>query len=324
MAAHKTNLTFQASGGNREYKSDLFGMLMEIPEYALDTYNGINATSYDDPADIEYCRLEHSFSLTLRNDASFLIHMHLNLYGHQSTYSPNLPLRGLIYFTDILRDYVKQQNLFGRKTITIPTPHFVVFYNGTEARPEVETLKLSSAFAQATDHPELELTCRIYNINPEIHPAVLTKCRVLREYMFLVDTIRELLSSGILLEDAINQGIDLCMKEHVLEDFLREHRAEVTKVMTLDYTFEKQLEYEKRDSYEDGVEQGIARGLEQGLEQGLDQGLEQGLEQGLNQGLASSVRFLKDYLPTPEAIWERIHQDPNYANVSLDEIKQYY
>ena len=199
---------------------------------------------------------------------------------------------------------MKQQNLFGRKTITIPTPHFVVFYNGIEARAEVETLKLSSAFAQATEHPELELTCRIYNINPEIHPAVLTKCRVLREYMFLVDTIRKLLAAGISLEDAINQGIDICMKEHVLEDFLRKHRAEVTKVMTLDYTFEKQLEYEKRDSYEDGVEQG--------------------LEQGLNQGLASSIRILKDFLPTPEAIWVRIHQDPNYTNVSLEEIKQYF
>ena len=188
MTAHNTTLSMRKNGGNREYKSDLFSMLMEVPEYALDTYNGINATSYDDPADIEYCRLEQSFSLTLRNDASFLIHMHLNLYGHQSTYNPNMPLRGLIYFTDILRDYVKDQNLFGRKSITIPTPHFVVFYNGTEIRPEVETLKLSSAFAHTTNTPELELTCRIYNINPDIHPVVLTKCRVLREYRLYIST----------------------------------------------------------------------------------------------------------------------------------------
>ena len=114
--------------------------------------------------------------------------------------------------------------------------------------------------------------------------------------MILVDTIRKLLASGCSLENAIHQGIDICINQHVLEESLKTHRAEVTKIMTLDYTFEKQIEYEKRDSYQDGVEQ----------------------------GMESTIHILKDYLPTPEAIWERIHQDPNYTNVTLEEVKQYY
>lgn len=28
--------------GNREYKSDVFAMLMEVPEYALEIYNVLN------------------------------------------------------------------------------------------------------------------------------------------------------------------------------------------------------------------------------------------------------------------------------------------
>lgn len=38
----------------------------------------------------------------------------------------------------------------------IPVPHFVVFYNGKEEVPEQYDLRLSDAFEQETEHPEIE------------------------------------------------------------------------------------------------------------------------------------------------------------------------
>ncbi len=38
---------------NREYKSDVFSMLMENKAYALNVYNALNESSYDDPEQIE-------------------------------------------------------------------------------------------------------------------------------------------------------------------------------------------------------------------------------------------------------------------------------
>ena len=43
---------------NREYKSDVFTMLMETPEDALEIYNVLNASHYDDPAQIRIMKLE--------------------------------------------------------------------------------------------------------------------------------------------------------------------------------------------------------------------------------------------------------------------------
>ena len=40
----------------------------------------------------------------------------------------------------------KGKNIYGRRLVKIPTPHFVVFYNGEEEQPEVQELKLSDAF----------------------------------------------------------------------------------------------------------------------------------------------------------------------------------
>ena len=56
--------------GNREYKSDVFGMLMEEPGYALEVYNALNHSDYRDPGLVEVCSLERGISLSVRNDAA--------------------------------------------------------------------------------------------------------------------------------------------------------------------------------------------------------------------------------------------------------------
>lgn len=95
--------------GNREYKSDVFSMMLRIPEYALDVYNAMNGSDYTNAELIEIILLENGISLSIRNDASFFISNYLNLYEHQSTYSPNAPLRFLIYLTNLMKDIVEKE-----------------------------------------------------------------------------------------------------------------------------------------------------------------------------------------------------------------------
>lgn len=82
----------------------------------------------------------------------------LSLYEHQSTYCPNMPLRDLLYFASIIQKRIKAQkrDIYGGKILKIPVPHFVVFYNGKEEVPEQYDLRLSDAFEQETEHPEIE------------------------------------------------------------------------------------------------------------------------------------------------------------------------
>ena len=57
------------------------------------------------------------------------------LYEHQSTVNPNMPLRDLFYVTDILQKGGFDKDLYGSKLIKIPSPRFVVFYNGVTYQP---------------------------------------------------------------------------------------------------------------------------------------------------------------------------------------------
>ena len=257
------------SNGNREFKSDVFSMLMEIKKYAMSVYNCLNDTNFTNLDDLEVHTLDKGVSLTVRNDAAFVVDASLSIYEHQSTVCPNMPVRNLIYYTTIVSKLLKKKNIYGKKLIKIPIPKFVVFYNGDEEQPEEYDMKLSDAFEKETDNPELELVCKVYNINFGKNKYLLDRCPVLKEYMIFVDYVRlYLIEYGYEdLEKAINQAIDRCIQEDILADFLKENRAEVVKVTQLDYTFDRQITMEREEAREEGRAEGRAEGEALGTQQ---------------------------------------------------------
>lgn len=82
---------------NRKHKDKVFVMVFKRPEDLLDLYNGLNKSHYDNPDDLEITTLEDAIYIHMKNDISFLIDNTLNLWEHQSSYNPNMPVRGLSY-----------------------------------------------------------------------------------------------------------------------------------------------------------------------------------------------------------------------------------
>jgi hypothetical protein len=281
---------------NREYKSDVFSMLMQDKKNAMELYNGLNGTSYDDPERLELFQLDKGISMSLYNDASFIIDMHMNLYEHQSTYNPNIPLRNLIYFVMLIQKLVRNRDLYGRRLIRIPTPHFVVFYNGMEERPEVEELRLSASYFHAEKQPELELKCIVYNINPGYNEELIQRCGVLRGYRYFVERARLYTTQYNNLTQAIEEAVDDCIRNHVLEDFFREHRAEVIKVEPLDYTWERREELIRKEEYEEGQKS----------------------------GLIALVNSLKKLLPDFTSVYQAVVENESYADVTEEEVRKFY
>ena len=251
---------------NREYKSDVFSMLMEDKANALEVYNALNGSAFTDPEVVEIVQLEKGVSLSIRNDASYIIDMNFCLYEHQSTYNRNMPLRSMIYFVNALDDWLKENghDLFGRKRIMIPTPHFVVFYNGVEKRPEYEEMRLSQSFYHQMEEPEIELVCKAYNINPQNNQELKRKSIVLAGYTYFVEKVRENQKKNMSLAEAIDAAIEDCIQNHILEDFFRSRKDEVRKMTHLDYTWEKREKLIRKEEYEDGRAAGRAEGRAEG------------------------------------------------------------
>ena len=149
---------------NRNYKDRLFKLVFEKKEDLLQLYNAINDTDYDNPDDIEVNTLEDVVYMGMKNDISFLITDVLNLYEHQSTFSPNMPLRGLLYFARLYQKIVgNEKKIYSGRLIELPYPQFVVFYNGTAQEPKRMELKLSDAFPKWCNKENAALECRANN-----------------------------------------------------------------------------------------------------------------------------------------------------------------
>ena len=240
---------------NREHKDRFFKKVFSTKGALLNLYNAVNGTDYDNPDDIEINTIEDFLFLSMKNDVSFLFTETMNLYEHQSSVNPNMPFRGLIYLAKLYHKTVFEKNdFYGSKLVKIPTPQFVVFYNGTREEPDVSELRLSDAFwGTGKYQPALECKVIVLNINYQHNKELMEKCSELRDYAILIYKIRQNRDAGLPLSEAIDKAIDDCINESVLKDILLAHRMEAKEMLFTEYDEEVHIKNEKKISYEDGM-----------------------------------------------------------------------
>lgn len=245
---------------NRCFKSRLFVMLFEDKKELLELYNAVSGKNYQDPELLEINTLDNAIYMSMRNDLSFIIDSRMPLYEHQSSYNPNLPLRFLLYNADVFSGLTKDENLYGTKLVKLPTPQFIVFYNGEKELPDRMELKLSDAYTVKEEEVSLELKAVMLNINPGHNEKILEACKTLREYTEYTSRVREY-TRIMDLEAAVERAITECIQEGILEEFLKKNRAEAKSVSIYEYDMEKHMRMEREDAREDGIQEGIQTGI---------------------------------------------------------------
>lgn len=113
----------------RNVKDRLFRYLFEKDREALlELYNALNGTEYQDPSQLEVVTIESAVYVVMKNDLAYILSGTLNMYEHQSTYSPNLPVRFLIYLAQEYQSVIAraERSLYGTGRISLPTPQCVV------------------------------------------------------------------------------------------------------------------------------------------------------------------------------------------------------
>ena len=204
--------------------------------------------------------------IKMKNDVSFLIDSYLTLWEQQSSYNPNMPIRGFMYFANLFDEYIDKNNynIYGTKLVKIPTPKYVVFYNGTLDKPAIEKLKLSDAFIKADKDNEFEWTATMYNLNRGKNDKLLSLCKPLSDYMTLIYYIRENQENGYSIKEAVDKAAKRCIEENILSDFLRKHRAEVMDVCITEFNEKVFID----GIHEEGREEGRAETIRIMLQNG--------------------------------------------------------
>jgi|APTNR8051073442_1049403.scaffolds.fasta_scaffold08334_2 predicted transposase/invertase (TIGR01784 family) len=225
------------------------------------------------------------------------------LFEHQSTVDPTMPLRLLVYMTELLVAYEKEHGL--------PLPPVIPFvlHQGPD-RWTVSTAfedlfdlpgpmrDLMQSFIPKFQHGLLDLT-QFDPLKESNHDAIRTILqlmklarakRLLEFFEWLTADYAGELSPHQLrrsLVYAFNQDITLDLE--VIANKLESNTELSETTMTI-------------------IEQCIAKGHARGVEQGIEQGMEQGLEQGLGQGVLKTCLRLarKKWGDLPQAMVTKI------------------
>lgn len=223
---------------NPKYKDRLFCLIFGSErKNIISLYNALNGTSYTDDESVEVTTINDVIYINMKNDVSFIVDSHMSLFEQQSSLNPNMPLRGLLYFGNLYDSYIESKglNIYGSKLIKIPTPQYYVLYNGKSDAPATSELKLSDAFAKDAPAGKYEWTATFVNLNRGKNEELLSKCKPLAEYMYLINCIRDNEAKGMDIEDAIDLAVQQCIDNNILKDFLVAHRAEVISVCLTEF-----------------------------------------------------------------------------------------
>ena len=301
-------------------------MIFEDKKKLLELYNAISGKHYEDPELLEINTLENAIYMSMKNDLSFLIDARLSLYEHQSTYSPNLPLRFLFYLSDMFSGMTMDANLYGTKKVELPAPRFVIFYNGEADQPDRQILKLSDLYTVKEEDPMLDLKVLMLNVNQGHNPELMEVCHTLWEYAEYTDRVRKYAKEQPIAE-AVERAITECIREGILKEFLEKNRREAKNVSIYEYDQEKHIRQEREEAWEAGEKAGWEAGEKAGREAGEKAGREAGKkaerEAGQMDKLQEQIRKKLAKGKTISEIAEALEEEEDTIRRMVEEMTDY-
>ena len=242
---------------NRTYKDRLFKIIFEDKKELLSLYNALTGKNYQNPDELEINTIDDVIYMHLKNDMSFILDDWQNLFEQQSTFNPNQPLRGFFYFADLYKVKYFGKKIYSTRLLKIPTPQYIVFYNGTTSMPDRKELRLSDAFQQPTAQPDIEVVAHMLNINYGHNKELMERCQKLKEYAQFIDIIRHYLKENEHWsnEQAISKAIDDCIKNNILRDILQKERLRVMASILSEFDEVGYKEMIRQEAYEDAYEE---------------------------------------------------------------------
>ena len=311
---------------NRKIKDRLFRAIFSQDKKALlQLYNALHGTDYQNENDLQIVTIENIVYMSMKNDLAFILAGVLNLYEHQSSSNPNMPLRFFLYLGQEYQKIIAKtkENIYGSKLIKLPVPQCVVFYNGNQDEPDEKLLRLSDAFEQTSLAPDAELTVHMLNINLGHNQMLMEKCHKLWEYSYLIHQIRENIKHGLSQQEAVEHAVTHCIENNILADYLLQNKMEVLGMLLTEYNERKVMRFLKKEAHEDGFQEGHTAGLQRGLQNGQKIKLItltcKKLKKG--QSLETIAEDLEENLETISCICEFVKKlAPDYDSDKLQEL----
>ena len=205
--------------------TDLFGNKKYLRELYLALHPEDIDVTEDDLTDIT---IENVLVNDLYNDLGFRVGSRLIiLVEAQSSWSPNILIRALLYIATTYQKYIDERNLdlYTSKKVEIPKPELYVIYTGDRKNRPTELQLSKEFFPDATD---LALDVKVKMIYGD------NKDDIIGQYVLFTKVYDEQRKLYGRTRKAIEETIRICKERDVLKEYLESREGEVvTMMMTL-------------------------------------------------------------------------------------------
>lgn len=239
----------------RDIKDSVFTFLFSDIEYTKQLYLSLHPEDTDiRDEDFRLVTLENILAIGQYNDLGFQVRDKLILLVEaQSTFSPNIPLRMLMYLAKTYNEYIEehQLSLYREKKVSIPRPELYAIYTGEKEAPDI--LRLSDMYEGSGS---ADLTVRVLR---DGQPG-----DILSQYVDFCQVANEQVSLYGRTDEALMSTIQLCLEQGILVPFLDSRKKEVVDIMTRLFSQEKAWEMELAANARENREAGRVEGRVEG------------------------------------------------------------
>lgn len=245
------------SGKIAKYKGQdtVFRDMFSRKKYLLQLYRALHPEDTDiKAADLKIVTLQTILLNGIYNDLGFMVRGDklLILLEAQTTWSPNIIIRSLMYLMNTYQEYFNKNKiqLYGTAKVYMPKPELYVVYTKEKANhPDV--LSLAEEFFPDKDCCiEAQIKVIYGNDTNDILNQYIGFCKV------FADTIK---IHGRTLK-AVKEIVRICRNKNLLKEYLSDRETEVEGIMLTLFNQERVFDIEKSRLLEQGREEGIARG----------------------------------------------------------------
>lgn len=244
----------------RSAKDTVFRDLFSDKKYLLQLYKALHpedSTITED--DLDIVTLQSILMNGVYNDLGFLVRDDrlLILVEAQSTWSPNIVIRSLLYLMSTYQEYFNKNKiqLYSSQKVHIPTPELYVIYTGDKANhPDVLSLK-NEIFQSTNCCIDAKVKVIYLNDTDNIINQYIGFCRVFND---------QVKRYGRTLK-AAKEIIKICRNMSLLNNYLAERELEVEGIMLTLFDQEQVWNIEKEHIKQKALSQGITQGITQGI-----------------------------------------------------------
>ena len=207
-------------------KDTVFRDMFSKKKYLIQMYKALHPEdSTITKADLKIITLQSILLNGIYNDLGFMVRgkQLMILVEAQSTWSPNIVIRALIYLMSTYQDYFSENKiqLYGSKKVEMPKPELYVIYTGDQgSHPDVLSMK-DEFFPHADCCIEAKVKIIYLRDNDDIISQYIGFCRVFNEQIALY---------GRSLR-AAKETIRICRDKNLLREYLSERAKEVEGIM---------------------------------------------------------------------------------------------